>query len=111
MPKSADLTVWGILLLVIGSLVSTLGWAYEIAESSSYFGSDGGGIIWGIMGLLTGLAGLIMTLVGIHRALAKIDSIPSAQNQVKNDDQESLQGNKEPAYVGEPDISPAPFRI
>ncbi|POH73021.1 hypothetical protein [Arthrobacter glacialis] len=111
MPKSADLTVWGILLLVIGFLVSTFGWAYEITESSSYSGSDGGGAVWGIIGLLTGLTGLIMTLVGIHRALTKIDSLPSPLNPIKNDDQESFQVNKAAADSREPDTRPEPFRI
>ena len=111
---SAQITVWGIVIFIIGSVISSFGWMYEITESMTRWGSDGGGAIAGVIGMLISGLGAVLTLVGIYRALSKIDAIehrtstpvttpsPLPLHTVKQDEQERGQADQDAGDLSNP---------
>lgn len=81
MPRSAVITVVGVLMWFLGGFIALLGFIYEASQTIS--GSNGGGVIMGGFGAIVVLVGVIMVLVGVYRAMSKIDALPvSAPNQI-----------------------------
>lgn len=74
MPRSAVITVVGVLMWFLGGFIAFLGFIYEASYAIS--GSNGGGVIMGGFGAIVVLVGVIMVLVGVYRAMSKIDALP-----------------------------------
>lgn len=72
MKPSAEITVWGIMLSIMGPIVSGVAWFIMMAASGR---PTGFALILGIVGAAASLLGIILVLVGMVRALQKLDSL------------------------------------
>lgn len=88
---AADITAWGLALLVIGQAVAAFpGFALAGPSSSSAWGGMDPFLMIGVMfvGASVGLIGLVMVLMGIHRIISRNDPppLPAYDPQKQNPD-------------------------
>lgn len=87
-PKpAADITVWGIFLMVGGNTASVIAAYYGFLETISSGPFSSGGEGYGVFIFMTsavGLTGFIMMLVGVHRFISRTDPKPSEVSEAED---------------------------
>lgn len=97
---AADVTVWGLALLLVGQAVAAFpGFALAGSSTSPAWGGMDPFLMIGAMffGACVGLAGLVMVLMGVHRIISRNDPppLPSYDPERQNPD-----GTYKNAFVG-----------